>query len=241
MAKRTDSGFPGFPKEALRFLRQLKKNNNREWFQANKSVYETKVRGPMVELLMALQPHLRRIAPEIPYDPRKAIFRIYRDIRFSADKSPYKTHISAFLAPKLPSGCTSAGLYLHVDPGQALIAGGLYHAPAPELLAVRQHIARHFKTMRKILAAPEFRKSFESIEGDELSRVPRGFPSDHPAADLLRHKDFVVSATHPPQISETPEFFDLLLKHFGAMMPLIRFVNAALQKMPKKFPLEEEF
>lgn len=233
--------FPGFPKEALRFLKQLKKNNRRDWFLANKTVYETKVRGPMVELLTALQAPLKRLAPEIVYDPAKAIFRIYRDVRFSPDKSPYKTHISAFLCPRFASGAATAGLYLHVDPEQALIAGGLYHPPSPELLAVRQHIASNAKEIKKILSNPGFASRFDKLDGDQLSRVPRGFPSDHPAADILRHKDFTVGITRPPEISEKPEFFDLVLDHFRAMMPLIRFLNAGIRKMPKKIVLSDEY
>jgi uncharacterized protein (TIGR02453 family) len=240
MTKQTSPHFPGFPKETLRFLRQLKKNNNRDWFLTNKTVYETKVRAPMVDVLTALQPHLKRFAPEIPYDPRKSIFRIYRDVRFSADKSPYKTHISAFLCPRLSSGAASAGLYLHVDPEQVHVAGGLYHPPSPELLAVRRHIANNVKVLKKILTHAEFVRRFEKLGGDQLSRVPRGFPSDHPAADLLRHKDFTVGITRPPKVSETTEFFDLVLEHFRAMMPLIRFLNAGLQLTPRKLSFNEE-
>lgn len=239
MGKQDTHGFPGFPKETLRFLRQLKKNNNRDWFLANKTIYETSVRAPMIEILTALQPYLKRIAPEIPYDPRKSIFRIYRDIRFSADKTPYKTHISAFLSPRLSSGAASAGFYLHVDPDEVLVAGGLYHPPAPELLAVRRHIANNTAIFKKILHHPEFVRRFKELGGDQLSRVPRGFPSDHPAADLLRHKDFVVAITRPPQISQTPGFFDLVLEHFRAMMPLIRFLNAGFQQVPKKLSFDE--
>lgn len=233
--------FEGFPKEALRFLRQLKKNNRRDWFLANKTVYETKVLAPMVALLTAMQPEMKRFAPEIVYDPRKSIFRIYRDVRFSADKSPYKTHVAAFLRPRLSSGAASAGLYLHVDPVEVLIAGGLYHPPSPELLAVRKHIASNTGTFKKVLASREFAGRFDKLGGEQLTRVPRGFPCDHPAADFLRHKDFIAVSTRSPEVCLSPDFLGLVLDHFRSMMPLIRFLNAGLQKMPKKLSFEDEF
>ncbi len=125
------------------------------------------------------------------------------------------------------------------DPEQVHVAGGLYHAPSPELLAVRTHIANNAKAIKKILTHPEFVRRFEKLGGDQLQRVPRGFPSDHPAADLLRHKDFTVGITRPPQVSETAEFFDLVLVHFRAMMPLIRFLNGGLKQMPRKLSFDD--
>lgn len=220
--------FEGFPPETLQFLRQLAKNNNREWFMAHKPVYETKVKGPMIELLRALQPELKRFAPEIVYDPARSIFRIYRDIRFSADKSPYKTHISAYMSPAAPSRVEKAGLYLHLEPARLLIAGGLYRPPAPALRAVRHHIVDNEAAVRRILRSREFVRLFGELGGEMLSRTPRGFPADHSAADLLRHKDFIVTVERPARFAESRELLPLAAKHFKAMMPLIRFLNEAL-------------
>lgn len=224
--------FNGIPPEGLKFLKQLKKNNNRDWFLANKPTYESKLKQPLVELLTALQPEMKKIAPEISYEPAKSIFRIYRDIRFSSDKSPYKTNVGAYLSPKSRKAISNAGVYIHLEPGQCFIAGGLYHAMSPELLAVRGYIAENLKQFKKILDEPVFVKHFDKLKGDTLSRVPRGFPADHPAADFLKHKDFIVSAECPDQLVQSPEYGPYLLTKIRAMMPLIRFLNQGLEKTP---------
>lgn len=195
---------------------------------AHKPIYETKVKGPMIELLRALQPALKRFAPEIVYDPARSIFRIYRDIRFSADKSPYKTRISAYMSPAAPSRVEKAGLYLHLEPARLLIAGGLYRPPAPALRAVRHHIVENEAAIRRLLRSREFVRLFGELDGETLSRAPRGFPADHSAADLLRYKDFIVTVERPARFAESSELLPLAVKHFKAMMPLIRFLNEAL-------------
>lgn len=118
--------FPGFPPEALRFLRQLKRNNNREWFRAHKEIFDLKVKVPMVEVVLALGGALQSFAPELITEPDRAIYRIYRDTRFSPDKTPYKTHIAAHFAPRGVAKHAGAGLYFHIEPSEALIAGGIY-------------------------------------------------------------------------------------------------------------------
>lgn len=235
-----ENGFGGFPPAALRFLADLKGNNNREWFLANKGMYDTQVRAPMIELLTALQPALRRFAPEIVYEPSRSVFRIYRDVRFSADKSPYKTHIAAHLSPKLPSTCSTAGLYLHIDPGQAFVAGGLYHPPSPELRATRHHVAENHTALRRIVRNPSFTRRFGELGGAKLSRAPRGFPPEHPAGDFLRYKDFIVSVTRPAEIALTQDFYKLIVEHFRAMMPLIRFLNTGLRSVSTRFRPDDE-
>ena len=133
--------FPGFPPEARKFLKQLKRNNNREWFMPRKSVYEEKVKAPMTELVLTLGEAMRDFAPELAADPKKAIYRIYRDVRFSKDKSPYKTWIAAVFPPRGHEKHAGAGAYFHVTFDEILVAGGVY-APGPkELLAIRRHIA----------------------------------------------------------------------------------------------------
>ena len=225
--------FPGFPPEALRFLRQLKRNNNRDWFLQNKTVYETKVKAPMIDLLSKLQPEIRKFAPEISYDPVKSIFRIYRDIRFSSDKSPYKTNIAASLSPSDRRGQHFAGLYLHLDPDEFMVAGGLYHPEKDALMAVRQHVASEYTKLRSIIQSQLFKKFFGKMEGDQLSRVPRGFSANHPAGDLLRHKDFLAYSGFEAKFAESPDLQKAILERFHAMMPLLRFLNNALQKMPR--------
>ncbi len=219
--------FPGFPQEALKFLRDLKKNNNRDWFLANKQTYENQVRAPMVTLLTAMEPEIRKFAPEINVDPKRNIFRIYRDIRFSQDKSPYKTHIAAYLEPDKKPSC---GLYLHLDAEQYFLGGGVYHPGSPELLAIRNHVASDYRKLLKVITSSEFKKLFGTLEGEQLSRVPRGFAADHPAADLLRRKQFLAFVKLPAKVAITPAVVNETVRYFKAMMPLVRFLNEALRK-----------
>ncbi len=223
------TGFAGFPPETLKFLRQLKRNNNREWFLAHKNVYEEKVKAPMVELVVALGGAMQNFAPELTVDPKRAIFRIYRDTRFSADKRPYKTHISALFAPRnIPKLC-GASLYFHLEPAEVIVAGGVYSPDSATLRVLRQHIAAHWENLRTIMNRKDFKKLFGSLEGEQLKRPPLGFPADHPAIDLLRYKQLYVSATEKPSLAESSKYFPWLLTQFAAMMPLIRFLNAPLK------------
>lgn len=224
--------FAGFPREAISFLRDLKRNNNRDWFLAHKQVYETKVKGSMTDFILALKPEMKRIAPEIDIDP-KHIFRIYRDIRFSQDKSPYKTHVSAYFDVK-GSAHMGAGLYCHLEPGKFLIAGGLYHPDSGQLLAVRNQVGSQYRKLRKILQDPEFKRLFKKLEGEQLSRMPRGFEENHPASDLLRYKQFLAWTELSPDVARSPKVLPETVRYFKGMMPLIRFLNSALKKAPPK-------
>jgi len=220
--------FAGFPPEALTFLRKLKRNNKREWFQKNKETYDQKVKAPMVELVGALGREMKQFAPEMITDPAKAIYRIYRDTRFSPDKTPYKTHIAAVFTPRGQEKHNCAGLYFHVSTTEVEIAGGVY-MPAPDTLrAIREHIAGHHKKLRSIIEAPEFRRLFGELWGERLTRVPKGFAADHPAADLLRYKQMLADVSKPPELAESPKLLATLVATFQGMLPLIRFLNDPL-------------
>ena len=222
------SGFPGFPPETLEFLRQLARNNNRGWFQAHKVIYEEKVKTPMIGLVLALGGAMQSFAPEMIVDPRSAIFRIYRDTRFSRDKAPYKTQIAAVFDPRGIPRHRGAALYCHFSPEEVLIAGGVYMPIPADLRAIRQHVAANYRELRKIITAPEFKKNFGRLEGEQLTRTPREYPPDHPAADLLRYKQYLVSVTDAPRLAESPKLFPRILTAFRVMMPLIRFLNTPL-------------
>ena len=224
-------GFGGFPHEALRFLRQLKRNNNREWFLSHKNVYELKVKAPMTELVLALGEAIQQSAPEFVVEPERAIYRIYRDIRFSADKRPYKTHIAAIFYPRGIPKKTGACLYFHIDPAEVLIAGGVYMPDPATLSALRQHIAANWEDLLAITNQRKFRKLFGTLQGERLVRPPSGFLADHPAIDVLRQKQFYVAQTEPAEFAEGPKLFPLLLTLFSAMMPLVRFLNAPLKSL----------
>jgi uncharacterized protein (TIGR02453 family) len=230
------NGFEGFPVETLRFLRQLKRNNNREWFLAHKDIYELKVKAPMIELVLALGQALRQSAPEFVVDPKRAIYRIYRDIRFSADKRPYKTHVAAIFVPRGIPKKTGACLYFHVDPAEVVIAGGVYMPDASTLRALRQHIAANWKELMEITKQPKFRKMLGTLQGERLVRPPSGFRADHPAIDYLRQKQFYVTQTESARIAEGIELFPRLLALFSAMIPLVRYLNAPLESMSDGIP-----
>src|SRR5258708_13602693 len=129
--------FPGFPKETVTFFKGLARNNNREWFQPRKEIFESKVKAPMVALVEALNAEFAKYAPEYINDPKKAVYRIYRDVRFSSDKSPYKTHLAAAFARRGGDRNSSAGVYFHVSAKGVGVAGGLWEPPPEQLLSVR--------------------------------------------------------------------------------------------------------
>ena len=217
-----------FTPRLLSFLRALKRNNNREWFQAHRADYEAHVHGPMIALVERLAPELARFAPELVASPRVSLYRIYRDTRFSPDKTPYKTHAAAIFPCRGLPKHEGAGLYLEVAPAHVLIAGGIYAPQPPELHAIREHLARNYRRFRSIVESPVFRRAFGEIEGDRLQRLPRGFPADHPAAEFLKMKQFLVAREYPATLAASPRFFPELVARFGQMAPLIRFLNEPL-------------
>lgn len=226
------NGFDGFPPETLRFLRQLKRNNHREWFLAHKEVYERKVKAPMTDLVLALGCALEPMAPELIVDPKRAIYRIYRDLRFSPDQRPYKTHIAAIFVPRGVPKKTGACLYFHIEPAEIVIAGGVYMPDSPTLRLLRRHIADHWRELEAITQRRDFRSLFGELQGESLMRPPAGYPADHPAVDLLRRKQLHVARTEPPALAEGPKLLPRLLTLFTAMLPLVRFLNQPLQTDP---------
>ena len=220
------SRFPGFPPEALQFFRALARHNNREWFQPRKATFEEQVKRPMRELVEALNGAMQSFAPEYATDPDKAIYRIYRDTRFSKDKTPYKDHIAASFYRSGTGPHKFGGYYVHVSHKEVAVGGGVY-MPEPEvLLAIRQHIAENHVKLRKILAAPAVKRLLGEMQGDQLARVPKGFPATHPAADLLRFKYFVLYVNLEPELAITPRFFTEVLARFRAMKPFLDFLTA---------------
>jgi uncharacterized protein (TIGR02453 family) len=222
------SEFTGFPTEAMTFLRGLKRNNNREWFQAHKPVFEERVKAPMLELIGELNSALAGFAPDYVSDPAKAIYRIYRDTRFSPDKTPYKTHVAAIFVPRGLEKHSSGSLYFQVSPREIGVAGGIYMPGPDQLLAVRTHLAEHHERLHGILKNKQLRALMGDLSGDLLSRVPKGFPSDHPAADLIRMKQWYVYVELDAGIATTPKLLDELLKRFQVMTPLVEFLNEPL-------------
>ncbi len=235
---------PTFPAEGLKFLRSLKRNNRREWFQPRREEYEELVRRPMAEFVMAIGRDLRRAAPEIVADPAVSLYRIYRDTRFSADKKPYKTHAAAIFPWRGLGKKAGACLYFHIATGEVVVAGGTY-APTPdELLAERQHIADHLAAFRRIVRATAFRRRFGELQGETLTRVPRAFPAVHPAAEYLKFKQFLAIREYAPDFAVSPGFYAALLADFRDAIPLVRFLNqplVAAARKPKPSGFQHDF
>jgi uncharacterized protein (TIGR02453 family) len=216
---------PGFPPEGLAFLRGLKKHNKREWFQARKQIYDEQVKAPMVELITALQCEMAEFAPQYLGDPRKMVYRIYRDTRFSKDKTPYKTNVACSFNPRDRVKHSAAGFYFSVSLEEVAVGGGAYMPQPPDLLAIRSRIAERPDQFRKILADRTTRKLLGDMQGEQLSRVPKGFAADHPEADLLRNKQFLLYIVLDPKIAAGAGLYKELITRFRAMTPFINFLN----------------
>jgi len=217
-----------FTRKTLAFLRALKRNNDREWFRARKAEYEQHVRGPMVALLERLARDLPAFAPDLVCDPRVSLFRIYRDTRFSSDKRPLKTNVAAHFPSREFSKGEGAGLYMEVAPQWVWIGGGIYMPSSGELNAIRATIADDHRRFRRVVTAPTFRRAVGDLSGDRLTRVPRGYLKDHPAADYLRHKQFIGGREYPAEFAISPRFYPQLLTVFRGIAPLVGFLNNAI-------------
>jgi uncharacterized protein (TIGR02453 family) len=220
---------PRFRREALAFLTRLKRNNRREWFNARKDEYEAVIRVPMLAIVDRLVVDMRRIAPELLVSP-KSIYRIYRDVRFSENKQPYKTHVAASFWHRGLGKGGGAGMYFHVAPDGVWIGGGMYAPETSQLHKVRERIAADLPHFRSIVEAPVFRRSLDGgLEGERLTRVPRGFPKDHEAADYLRYRQFLAGKEFPARFATDAKFYSGLLDVYRKIAPLVRFLNESLQ------------
>jgi uncharacterized protein (TIGR02453 family) len=221
---------PRFTPRTLSFLRRLKRNNRREWFNAHRDEYERDVRAPMIAVIERLAVDFRSFAPHLVASPTRSLYRIYRDIRFSEDKKPYKTHVAAvFPCRDLPKH-EGAGLYFHAAPDGVWVGGGMYAPQMPQLQAVREHIAANSRRLRTIVSAPGFRRAVGSLEGERLQRVPRGFPKDHEAAEFLKYRQFLAGRDFPATFAASLKFYSRLIDVFRQITPLVNYLNEPLLK-----------
>ena len=219
---------PRFTPATLKFLRALKRNNRREWFNAHRDDYEAHVRAPMTVIIERLGVDFRAFAPELVASPRVSLYRIYRDTRFSENKAPYKTHVAAVFPTRGLAKHEGAGLYFHISPEEVWMGGGMYAPQMPQLLAVRGHIATNVKRLRTIVESPAFRRQVGHLEGERLQRVPRGFPKDHEAAEFLKFRQFLAGREFPTALATSPGFYRTLITVFRRVAPLARFLNEPL-------------
>lgn len=221
--------FNGFPKEGLKFLRNLKHNNNRSWFKLHKLEFEELVKLPMQSLINDLKPIVQEFAPDFLMDPQKSIFRIYRDVRFSKDKSPYKTHIAAIFQPT-KNWNDSASLYLHIEPGGIFLGGGMYMPNAVQLKKFRNYLISNSDAFIEIVYSKDFKNYFNKIEGEKLKRVPVGFPNDHPLREYLKLKQFYIGYDLPESACLKRDFLKKIVHIFKKMMPFVNFINNAIKQ-----------
>lgn len=217
--------FEGFPKEGIAFLRKLKKNNNRPWFHAHKMQYDENVKFPMQCLIASLAHALIDDIPEIEFNPKKSIFRIHRDVRFSKNKAPYKTNIAASFELRGDKSPTETpGLYLGIEPGQIFIGGGLYMPDGDQLKSIRRAIVDHPDEFLAVVEDKRFKKEFGEIEGEKLQKAPLGFPKDHPMIEHLRHKQFYIGKVYGHELCFRPKFVHMVAQVFTDAMPFVRWL-----------------
>jgi uncharacterized protein (TIGR02453 family) len=227
-----------FSPRALAFLRGLKRNNDRAWFAAHKDAYERDVKAPMTALVERLAADLRRFAPDLVASPRVSLYRIHRDTRFSADKSPFKTQVGAIFPHNALPKHEGAGLYLEIGPGGVMIAGGIYMPQSPELHALRAHLAANTSRFRTLVESPAFRRTVGTVSGDSLKRVPTGYSADHPAAEFLKLKQFLFGRDFPATYAVSPAFYRQVVTLFERMAPVVHFLNEPLvARLERRDPL----
>ncbi|MET0464271.1 MAG: DUF2461 domain-containing protein [Chitinophagaceae bacterium] len=216
---------PVIPSSSFEFLKKLKKNNNRDWFNANKDVYQTELAGIELfaeGLLDRMKKHDRIDTPS----GKKSLMRIYRDIRFSADKTPYKTNFSGSFhrEGKLLRG----GYYFQFEPGKSFIAGGFWGPVTSDLKLIRDELVFDDKPMRKMLASPKVAGVFPGLSGETLTRVPRGYDANSPAADLLRYKQFLLERKFTDAEVLSPDFIDTAVVTMKALRPFFDYMSEVL-------------
>ena len=219
-----------FDKEFFGFLKELKQNNTREWFQANKERYRSVVQEPLLRFISDFSDPLHDISREFVADPRPtggSMFRIYRDVRFAKDKSPYKTHAAAQFRHRAGRDAHAPGFYLHLEPGNVFVGAGSWHPGGEAIGQIRTAIAENSKGWRKILDDPDFSKRHKLV-GESLKRPPRGFDAEHPLIEELKRKDFISIENFSQTKACSAGFIDMVADSFRTAAPLVRFLTEAV-------------
>ncbi len=239
----TQSTFTGFRPEAVEFLAELAANNERAWFQPRKADYERLLKEPLEALCVALAEQFRARGIPLRADPAKSPFRIYRDVRFAKDKSPYKTNVGASFpwAGEVPGGGTvdpdgrshtanvhSSGGYFHLSPGEIYVGGGYWHPEKAWLDTFRRRVADEPAELHRLIDAKAFRATFGGLsrDGHALQRVPSGFPPDHPEAETLKLKDVIFGRRLSDAEAQSADLPATIATSFAAAVPLLRYLAA---------------
>ena len=225
------ASFDGFPKETLQFLKTLKRNNDREWFQKNKSRYESAFLEPSLAFIEAMEKPLQKISPCFQAIAKKqggSLMRIYKDTRFAKDKTPYKTNIGIHFRHEAGCSVHAPGFYLHVEPGDCFIGAGIWRPDKQPLLQIRRAISETPADWKKARNAKSFRSTFQ-LSGESLRRPPAGFEKEDPMVEELKRKDFIgVCKLDEGDITDS-KFLQEVTKKFKAATPLMRFLCNSLE------------
>ncbi len=236
-AKSTADGtLPYLRPEGLAFLRNLKRHNDREWFQPRKAVFEAELKEPMLAIIRKVSEAMESFAPDYVRPAEKCLFRIYRDTRFSANKLPYKTHVAAWWMLEGLKKTSGAGFYFHIDAKEVVVAAGAWMPEKDQLAAIRHWLLDHHAEFRKLLQKPSVRKTFAEFEGNAMVRPPKGFPADHPALDLIRCRQWGLSTTLAASAALEASFAATLARHFRLAAPLVEALNTPIlaARTPRK-------
>ena len=220
-----------FTPEAMKFLRGLARNNDREWFEARREVYERALKAPMLALVDEINAAMAEFAPEHVRPPHKVVMRIYRDIRFSPNKQPYKTHLAAWWARRGMEKTSGGGFYLQISPQQVMVAAGVYMPEREQMLTIRRWMSAHHESYRasvkKLLKARG--AGFElSDDAEALTRMPKGFAKDDPADELVRAKSWGVRSVLPAEAALETTLSREVVRRFRLVAPLIETLNGAI-------------
>jgi uncharacterized protein (TIGR02453 family) len=225
------ANFSGFPKDFFAFFSELKVNNDRTWFEKNKERYRQSIVAPCSSFIEAMAPRLQKISKHMTADPRPnggSMFRIYRDVRFSKDKRPYKEHAGIHFRHALGRTVHAPGFYVHLATDGVFFGGGMW-MPEPEALGqIRNAIAEQPSDWKKTKGEATFKKTFDGIDGEALSRPPRGFDPDHPFIEDIKRKSFFAMKSSSAKAAQSPDFIDDVTATFRAARPLMRFLCDAV-------------
>ena len=218
----------------MHFLKGLERNNDRDWFNARKATFETEVQAPWLAILEEVNAAFAGFAPEYVRPPKKAAMRIYRDIRFSPDKRPYKTHVAAWWSTTTTERTSGGGYYAQAGPVGLVVAAGVYMPQAEQLLAIRRHLQTHHAELRALLADKKRRKLLPDLDTNPLTRMPKGFPAEDAAGDLLLCRQWAISVRLPAETATTPKLVGEIVSRFRAATPVVQLLNAALTGKPAR-------
>jgi uncharacterized protein (TIGR02453 family) len=225
---KTSSAQPYFSRQTLDFLRQLKRNNRREWFEARRETYESELKQPMLALIEEITHAMVDYAPGHVRPPQKSLMRIYRDTRFSADKTPYKTNLAAWWVRDGLEKTSGGGYYFHITATEVTVAAGVFMPAKEQLFAIRQHLLSHPDEFKRLIESKKLRAKFTLYDPVTLTRPPKGFPAEHAAAEWIKWRQWGISATLPIEGALKSTFAATLEAYFRLAQPLVDFLNEPL-------------